>query len=85
MLIAAAELLEAEGRSLKTHALKTALAIGVAWMGLMFLGLGGGLLLYGLYLEARLHWGPIGALFFTAVLAISIGGSLLWLTKRLAR
>ena len=54
-------------------------------MGLFFLTLGGGVLLYLVYLHALAHWGQTGALLLIALLAILTGGTLLWLTKRLAR
>ena len=83
--MAAADLLEAEGRNLKQNALRTSLAIGLALVAVLFLLTGTGLLLAALYVKSAALWGQAAGLLATGAASFLCGGLFLWLTMRINR
>jgi hypothetical protein len=83
--VAAADLLEAEGRNLKRNALRTSLAIGLALVAVLFLFIGTGLLLAALYMKFAALWGQATGLLATGTASFLCGGLFLWLTMRINR
>ena len=85
MMIATAELMEAEGRSLRRHLIRLGTAIALLCVA-AFLGLLGiGFLLYGLFwLLAEQMSNPSAAACF-GVVAVGLAGGVAWTARRMIR
>ncbi len=85
MIIACADLLEAEGRCLRRSILRLGVAIlCLGGAALLLLG-GSGLLLWAAYQLLSQSLGPLAAAVASAVAMIVLGGILAWLSVRLTR
>lgn len=85
MIIAVADLLEAEGRALRRGTLRTGAGLACLWAAALLLVAGLGLCLWALYQWLSLVVGSIvGALLIGGILLILSGG-LVWTVMRLSR
>ena len=83
--MAAADLLEAEGRLLRRNALRTALAVGLGLAAVTLALAGTGLVLLALHTAADAHWGAVPAALLTALGAFGAAGGFLWLSLKTNR
>lgn len=85
MIVAAADLVEAEGRELRRQFLRATVAVAAGIVGLLMTLLGLGFLMLGLYrLLARELSEPAAAGIFGLV-ALIIAAGAIWLTQRLLK
>lgn len=85
VLLAATDLLEAEGRSLKRNALRTSMAIGLALVAVVLLLAALGFFLAAVYLLAASRWGGAGGALAASLAALLLAGLFLWLALRTGR
>jgi len=85
IVIALADLVEAEGRALRRSVVRTSLGIAFLRAATLMLVLGLGLCLWGIYQWLSSAMGPAGAASFIGALALLFSGGLVWLAMRLGR
>lgn len=85
IIVATAELAEAEGKSLRLSCARLAVSVCLAVLGAVALGVGCGLVVLSLYLVVAGEWGPWAGALVAGVLALAVGGIGLWTSRRAAR
>jgi len=85
VVIALADLLEAEGRALRRGTVRMGAGLAMAGLAALLAALGMGLVLWGIF-QGLVHlWGEVVAALAAGALALLLAGSLAWIAGRLAR
>lgn len=82
MLIALIELIEAEARVFRRATIETGFAVGLLLFAGLVLAGGVGLLGWALFQYIAIHLGALLAALFVGIIAILIGGGILWRVRR---
>lgn len=85
MVIALADLLEAEGRALRKAVLRTGAGFALLIIAALFALAGLGLCMWAVYLWLATSLGPSGAAALTGAMSLILAGVLAWITIRLNR
>lgn len=84
-LIALVELLEAEGRAAKRHALRTGTGLGLLLAAIVLFLAGTGFLVAAAYVALSGALPPSVALVICGALVLILGGATTWIARRVAR
>lgn len=85
LMVATAELVEAEGRSLRRHLLRLSISAALVMVAALVALFGIGFLLYGLFwLMAEQMSGPATAAIFGMV-AVGLAGGIAWIARQMIR
>jgi ABC-type siderophore export system fused ATPase/permease subunit len=83
LIIAVANLVEAEGRALRRAVIRTKLGIESLWaVSIIFLG-GLALCLWAVFQSIVLYWGSIAAALITGLVMLCLAGVLAWIIVRI--
>lgn len=83
LIVRVADLCEAEGRVLRAMTIRLALGVAIILVAAASLAIGVALLLGAVYIAVEVKTGAAIAAAVTGLLAISIGGTLAWLGRRI--
>lgn len=85
MIIAVADLLEAEGRELRRQATRLGWGLALIALSCLLATVGFGCWLWGLFEHAAQAYGPANAALLTGTAAVVLAGLVAWLIRRLTR
>lgn len=84
-IVRLADLVEAEGRSLRHSTVRVALAIGLVVVATGAASVGLGLLVTAVYLAIANQIGPAPGAAIAGTVSLAAGGVLVWLVRKMAR
>lgn len=85
MIIAVADLLEAEGRALRRQTTRLGWGLALIALAALLAAVGFGLWLWGLFEHAAQAFGVANAALLTGTVAVVLAGVVAWLIRRLTR
>jgi len=85
LIIAVADLLEAEGRTLRRQTTRLGWGLALIVLSCLLAGVGFGLWLWGLFEHAAQAFGEADAALVTGTVAVVLAGGVAWLIRHLTR
>jgi hypothetical protein len=85
LIVATAELAEAEGKALRLSCARLATSVCLTAMGAVVITAGAALLMLSLYLIVAEQWGAWAGALCAGVLALATGGVAIWASSRAVR
>lgn len=85
LIIAVADLMEAEGRTLRRHTARLGWGLALIVLSCLLAAVGFGFWIWGLFQFAAQAFGDAAAALLTGTVAVVLAGGVAWLIRRLTR